>query len=261
MGFRPANFAHLARFNSAVSSDFLDFYENFVDEQIRKKNSEPSHKTFAPSGFRCKRKMWFRLRGTEPDQPKQVDRVLNFTAEIGTACHKIIQSNLKQALQDDWIDVKQYLEENPVPFKYNLEQDADSLETKIEFFNPPIRFACDGIVRWKGKLYLLEIKTSEYSSFDELTDPKSEHIMQVKCYATLLGLSGVIFMYQDRQYGSIKVYEYFVSENDKQVVLDTMKYVQEMVDANLAPEPLSKGDKWCSSNYCPYYLKCSQWGR
>lgn len=261
MSFRSANFAHLARFNSAVSSDFLDFYENFVDSKIAEKNSEPSHKTFAPSGFRCKRKMWFRLRGTEPDQLKQVDRVLNFTAEIGTACHKIIQSNLKEALQDDWIPVDRYLQEHPIPYDYTLKQDDDGLETKIEILDPPIRFACDGIIRWKGKLYLLEIKTSEYSSFDELTDPKSEHIMQVKCYTTLLGLSGVLFMYQDRQYGSLKVYEMNVSDADKQMVTNTMKYVQDMAEANLAPEPLPKGDKWCTPNQCPYYKKCAQWGR
>ena len=260
MSFRSANFAHLARFNSAVSSDFLNFYENFVDSKIAEKNSEPSHKTFAPSGFRCKRKMWFRLRGTEPDQLKQVDRVLNFTAEIGTACHKIIQSNLKEALQDDWIPVDRYLQEHPIPYDYTLKQDDDGLETKIEILDPPIRFACDGIIRWKGKLYLLEIKTSEYSSFDELTDPKSEHVMQVKCYTTLLGLSGVLFMYQDRQYGSLKVYEMHVSDADKQMVTNTMKYVQDMAEANLAPERLPYDDPWCNPSRCQYYRKCKEWG-
>ena len=261
MGFKPANLARLARFNSAVSSDFLDFYEDFVEDKILHKISEPAHKTFAPSGFRCKRKMWFRLRGTEPDQPKKVDRVLNFTAEIGTACHRILQNNLKQALKHDWIDVSEYLKSSGIPYKYECTKSEDNLETLIEFLDPPIRFACDGIIRWKDKLYLLEIKTSEFSSFDDLTDPKDEHIMQVKCYATLLGLSDVLFVYQDRQYGGLKVYEFHVSDNDKISVVNDMNYVQQMVEANLAPEPLPKGDKWCSSNYCPYYLKCSQWGR
>ena len=261
MSFKPANLARLAKFNSAVSSDFLEFYETFVDNKIKLKNSEPAHKTFAPSGFRCKRKMWFRLRGTEPDQPKSADRVLNFSAEIGTACHRIIQNNLREALQDDWINVSEYLESSGVSYQYSCKSGGDGLETQIEFKDPPIRFACDGIIRWKGELYLLEIKTSEFSSFDNLTDPKDEHIAQVKCYAALLNLSKVLFVYQDRQYGSIKVYEYTVTDNDKSQVIDTMHYVQDMANANLAPEPLPKGDKWCTPSMCPYYKKCSEWGR
>lgn len=261
MSFKPANLSRLARFNSAVSSDFLDFYETFVDNKIKLKNSEPAHKTFAPSGFRCKRKMWFRLRGTEPDQIKSADRVLNFTAEIGTACHRIIQQNLKDALGTDWIDVSQYLKRADIPYEYNCKVGGDGLETLIEFKKPPMRFACDGIVRWGDELYLLEIKSSEFSSFDNLTDPKDEHIAQVKCYAASLRLSKVLFVYIDRQYGGLKVYEYKISDIDKKSVLETMEYIQNMVDANLAPEPLPKGDKWCTPAMCPYYKKCSEWGR
>lgn len=34
MAFRTANFAHLAKFNSAASSDFIDFYEEIIDKKV-----------------------------------------------------------------------------------------------------------------------------------------------------------------------------------------------------------------------------------
>lgn len=257
MAFRPANFARLARFNSATSSDFLDLYTDTVDNEIIAQNAEPKHQTFAPSAFRCPRVSWFRLRGVQPDKPAKPDRVMQFTADIGTACHELIQSRLSTALKDDWIDVGKYLEESKVQYKYELEKSG--YETHIEIFDPPVRFACDGIVRWRGEYYLLEIKTSEFSSWDELTSAKPQHIDQIKFYATLLNLDKVLVMYQDRQYGEIKCYEMHISSVDKQEILNKIKYVQEMVECNLAPSKLPKDDPWCTAAHCPYYQKCKEW--
>lgn len=256
MAFRAVNFKHLAKFNSANSSDFIDFYEKYVDSQIADKMSRPASQTFAPSSFRCSRKCWFRLRGVQPDTVKSVDRVLNFSADIGTACHRIIQSNLRDSLGEDWISVRDYLSEHPIPYSYTLEE--DELETKVCIDDPPFRFACDGIIRWKGEYYLLEIKTSEYSSFEELTDPKPMHVDQIRCYATLLGIDNVLVLYQDRQYGNLKCYEMKVTDVDRFMVLDKVQHIQYMVDSNLAPERLPSGDYWCG--HCEYREKCKEWG-
>ena len=258
MGFRIANFGHLAKFNSSTSSDFLDFYRDYVESNIKAKSETLPHKAFAPSSMRCKRRSWFRLRGVEPDQPKSADWTLNFTAEIGTACHAIIQRNLKSALGGHWISVSDYLKKNPVLEDYRL--DEGDLETKIEIIKPfPVRFAVDGIIYWKGEYYLLEIKTSEFASFNELTDPKAHHLDQIKTYASLLHIHKVLVLYQDRQYGDLKCYEEFISDATMQAVKDDMQYVMDMVDANLAPERLPTGDAWCSPSQCQYYKRCKEW--
>lgn len=256
MGFKSVNFAHLAKFNSSTSSELLNFYESFVTDTLREKSAKPKSRTFAPSSFRCDRKNWFRLRGTEPDILESPDVTLNFKAEVGTARHIVIQSNLKAALGEDWIDVGEYLDSISPKFQYNLKQ--SDLETKIEVSDPPVNFACDGIIRWKGRLYLLEIKTSDYSSWDNLTDPKSVHIDQVKCYCTLLGLHNVLFMYEDRQYGGMKCYEMSVSDSDFKAVMDKFESIQRMAEYNLAPERLPHGDYMCSN--CEYQNKCAEWG-
>ncbi len=261
MAFRELDFEHLARFNSATSSDFLDSYESFVDRRLIEESKEPSHKTFAPSAFRCDRRSWFRLRGVDPDEIDVPDKVLDFSAKIGTACHRMIQRNLKDMLKDDWINVTDHVNNLPNSGMYTCEPDEDGLETLISIEDPPVRFACDGIVRVNGNVYLLEIKSSEYTSWNDLTDPKSQHIDQVSCYCTLLDLDKVLFLYIDRQYGGLKCFEYSVSETTKLEIGMRFKYVQKMVESNLAPAGLPKGDPWCTPSMCPYYKKCGEYGR
>ena len=262
MAFRQLNLDHLARFNSSASSKFLDKYESYVDSVLIERSKEKSHKTFAPSAFRCDRRSWFRLRGVDPDEIRTPDRVMDFSAEMGTACHRMIQTNLKNLLKENWIDVSEYLKENlKIDSEYRCERDESGLETLIEIDNPPVRFACDGIVKIDGQYYLLEIKSSEYSSWNDLTDPKPHHVDQVKCYCTLLNLDKVIFMYIDRQYGGIKCFEESVTSLDKINISERFEYVQRMVESNLAPEGLPVGDRWCTPNMCPYYKKCQEYGR
>lgn len=262
MSFQAWDNRHIARFNSSVSSEILDFYETNLKDKSLDDLSKPYHRSFAPSSFRCDRRSWFRLRGVTPDVPKTLDYQLQFSADIGTACHRILQRNLSKFLGDDWIDVRQYLKSINPEYKYTVTKDEDSLEYFIEISDPwPIRFACDGVIRWKGKLYLLEIKTADFESWRNLTDPKDQHVDQVKCYASLMKLQGVLFVYQDRSYGGLKCYEVSVSEKDSESVFYRLSYVMDMVSKNLAPEPLPKGDPWCTANMCPYYKKCAEYGR
>lgn len=259
MAFKTWNSDHLAKFNSAVSCEFLESYESYVDEQIREHEEAPSSKTFSGSSFRCDRKSWFRLRGTEPDKVKLPDKTLNFTAEIGTACHRIIQNNLAELLQEAWLDVDDFMKETD--YEYEVIKDDDSLESQVHIFNPPIKFACDGLIKLNGIVYLLEIKTSEFGSWNDLTGPKLQHIDQVKCYASLLNIHNVLFLYQDRQYGGLKCYEVHVTDADMIGIKNRFDYVLDMVKKNLAPEGLPQGDTWCTSSMCAYYNKCQEYGR
>lgn len=260
MGFRSLDFRHLARFNSAVSSEFLEFYESAVDTKILNKLSEPPSKFIAPSGLRCPRSQWFRLRGTEPDRVESADRALDFTAVMGTACHRMIQSVLRTSLGDNWISVSDYLDTHDIGHTYILNEVDDGLETQVELTDIPIRFACDGVIKWGDKYYLIEIKSSDHASFVDLTDPKPEHVAQIKCYSSLLKINNVIVIYIDRQYGDVKCYEEHVSEIDMDGIEHTINGIIEAVNTNIAPDRLPVGDAWCSPNRCKFYKKCKQWG-
>ena len=258
MAFIQAQNLEASRYNSLASQEFLKLYEEFLDASIQEAHDHVPSKTFAPSSFRCPRLSWFRLRGVTPDSISVPDKTMDFIARIGTACHEYIQKDLKELFQENWIPVSEYLKKFPINHEYKLTENG--LETQIEFLDIPIRFACDGIIYYKGQYYLLEIKTSEFSTFKDMYKTKDEHIDQIRCYAALLNISHVLVLYQERQYGALKCYELTISDTDKSAVYRLMDYVLEMVDANLPPERLPSGDAWCSSSRCKYYKKCKEWG-
>lgn len=255
--FRSVTEVRGSRFNSTDSCDFLDEYERLLDERIRLEESRQPSKTFAPSQLRCKRISWFRLRGVEPEVSPIANRGLQFTATIGTAIHEAIQSNLKSYLGDDWIDVEDYLKSKSLSFEYNCT--TSGYETQVEIKNPPVKFAPDGIIRYKGKLMLLEIKSSEYTSFEKLSAPKPQHINQIMTYGTLLDLDSAFVLYVDRQYGNYKCFEVTITDEDRTSVLEMFNEVMRCVDANIAPPKLPSGDAWCSPARCRYYNKCKEW--
>lgn len=264
MAFRSMNItAHMIKFNSAASSDFLYMYNNLLEDEIRRKNEEPKHKTFAPSQMRCDRVSWFRLRGTQPDEIQNPDIGLNFTAQIGTACHEAIQNRLSNLLGQDWISVSDWVNQDKSFFAdYDMDLTCKGYETMIDLRSPyPVRFACDGIFRFNNKIYLLEIKTAEFSSLKDLTGPKPKHIDQIKCYSALLNIPNVMFLYQDRQYGELKCFEITVSKSEHEEMRNRMTRIMELAEANIAPDGLSVGDPDCSQNVCPYYKVCKEWGR
>lgn len=258
MGFQSIESLHKARFNSSSSCEFLDLYEQALDESILAEEEDTPSKTFAPSQIRCKRISWFRLRGVAPEKEKVVDRTMSFTAQVGTACHQTIQEILSKKLGKDWIDVSEYIKWMGLPYKYTCYNRG--YETKVEIFEPvPIKFAPDGIIFWKGKYWLLEIKTSDYQSFEKLTDIKPQHLDQVRCYCTLLRLNNALVLYQDRVNGTFKCYEVKITKDDMNQVWSMFSEVQDAVAKNIPPAKLPKGDTWCTPSRCRYFYKCKEW--
>lgn len=254
--FRVANFARLARFNTDASNHLIEILEGKIRDDIRADSMRPRSCTIAPSMIRCLRKSWFRLRGTEPDNIPAPDLTLNHTAHIGTFLHGYIQKTLQEALGEDWIDVADYLRENPIPYEYVIERSG--YECLIQISNPPIKFACDGIIRIDGKIYLLEIKSSDYKSWDDMTNIKAHHMDQIQTYGTILNIDGVLTLYVDRLYGSYKSYEYRISPFDKDRIRSTITYLMESKDSDLAPAKVPDGDYMCLN--CEYQKKCKDWG-
>jgi hypothetical protein len=177
-------------------------------------------------------------------------------ADIGTHIHLQVQSILSKTLDSDWIPVDKYLAEHQIPYQYKIDS-RNRYETLIEIDSPPVRFACDGIIRINGKLYLLEIKTCDLKSLESLEGIKPHHIDQIRCYSSLLGISNVLVLYVDRQTGASKCFEHSFSEIECRIVTEKMFNILSMARDNLAPPKLPTGDYMCTN--CPYKEKCKEW--
>lgn len=258
MAFRSAELGRLVKFNSSSSSKFLQIYEDGLDndiEQICLRKPEPR---IAPSSIRCKRRAWFRLRGCNTDAPTKPDRVLRWSADLGTAIHELVQKQCIAYFKDNWVDVPTYLKDNVHDHKYSVI--THGYEARVKFTDIPISFACDGILKLDDMYYLVEFKTSDSAVFRDLVDIKDEHVSQVICYSTLLHLSRALVIYIDRAYGDMKCYERKILSYEQEQMMSDISEIIESVKYRIAPEGLPKGDKWCTSNYCPYYKLCKQYG-
>lgn len=261
MGFKPISetsfFNKGLEYNSKLSANFKTMYENIVYEKYKQSEESKPSQTFAPSSFRCNRLSFFRLRGIDPDPVTSIDVPLEFSAMIGTACHREIQHNLKYNIGKQWIAVPEYLQVHKISHEYSI-NNCSEFETQLEFFNPPVKFSCDGLIQIGDCIYLLEIKTCDSNSFKNLSGPKPQHIDQIKCYCSLLEINDAIVLYQDRVYGNIKCFEIKVSQSEMDEIFKRMEYVLDCVKSNIAPPGLDKSDYWCT--YCKYKNRCKQWG-
>lgn len=255
MSFQKAVIPKSVYFNSAYSSKLLEIYRDQAIQDIQGECARAKSRTFAPSAMRCQRKQWFRLRGVETDQIETPDLGLNFRADVGTARHISIQTRLKEALGEDWIEVYDYLKENPS--QYDIEVVSKGIESLVTVKSPPVKFAVDGIIRIDGKVFLLEIKTTEYAAFEQMEKQKSVHEDQVILYSLILGIREVLFLYEDRQNGGMKSFQYHVSEQDISVSKSKIRYIMDLAEQNIAPDRLPPSDYMCSN--CEYAKKCNQW--
>lgn len=256
MSFHSLEHLRASKFNSSESCKFLEDYDCALNSYILSKSSENPSQSIAPSSIRCLRKSWFRLSGACIDPP-HVDSQLDFFAAIGTACHQYIQSIL--SVTNQWVPVDVYFQKFPPNYSYEL-QNSD-YETRISISSPPIRFACDGILLRNDTYYLLEIKSIDSGAFVDLSNPLSKHIDQVKTYCALFNLKQALIVYIDRSYGKIKCYEVSFSSAELQSAWQIISDIEKYHKLGIAPPGLPKGDSWCTPSMCPYYQKCSAYGR
>jgi hypothetical protein len=255
MSFKQAS--GMAMFNSADSCEFLSQYQDYLSNSLIKKEGLVKAPAFAPSSFSCERYSWFRLRGVETDGGEKLDPVLDFQAEVGTAIHRRFQRHLLAIFGDDYINPADYLAGKTNRFNFTSEKDPDSQETRIQIADPPMRLSTDVIIRWKGKIWLVEIKTCEFGAWNDLTDPRERDKDQIDCYSAVFDLPDVLVVYIDRQYGGIKVYQVNIPQYRRDEVWDTMSRVQKAVVTNLAPAKIVGGGWKCKE--CIYSKKCKAW--
>lgn len=248
-----SNFRHVSSFNSANSCAFLQLFNSALEESVIQDYSKPHAQAFAPSSFYCDRKLWFRLRGVNPDTPTSTDTYGEFIKTIGTACHTWVQSLLKNKLGEDWIDVEDYLKSISVPYEYLCTKDG--YETHVEVKDPPFRYSVDGLLRFKDTIYLLEIKSLEHSVFETIFEPRDKDVAQTDAYQSLTYVEDVLYVYIDRLTGTLKCFEYHNDVSYDKLV-EKCREIMQLADCRIAP-PRIEDKNLCSM--CEYNKKCKEW--
>lgn len=242
--------------NQNVGLKFLnDLAFTIVEEE--KENKHTPSQTFKPSSMKCTRNMYYQVTGAELDKKDEINYNLIGIVQSGTDRHirlqTAVESMKKHGIPCEYIDVAEFVKQRNLT---DLEiVDKHGMETKLYNKKYNISFMCDGIVKYHGVYYILEIKTEVESKFRNRMAYDEAHTEQICAYKLNFGIDKVIMLYENRNVCELKCYDINVSDElMREKVVKKIEYVNNCIANNLIPKKhTSKG-----CQYCPYYKRCKQ---
>lgn len=237
-----------------VATSFLQDL-NMCVEKMSVTTGKPSP-SYKPSSLHCIRNMYYQCIEADVDSfSNNADSV--GISESGTDRHLRIQnyvSKMKEYGVDcEYVNVAQYIEENNISDLEVLSQ--KTFETKLYSPKYNLRFLADGIIKYLGKYYILEIKTESSYKWLQRGGVDPNHFYQAYTYSLCLGLDRVIFLYENRDCCTKKCYLLEVSDDNRQFIVDKINRCNEYIQNRIVPpKPEDIEKKVCQ--YCGYRKTC-----
>ena len=238
----------------SVETSFMDDLKMCI-EKIGSRNGKPSP-YYKPSSLHCIRQMFYQRTETNIDTPSVSSETVGI-GESGTDRHLRIQyyiDHMKDYGVDcEYIDVETYINDNNISDLEIL--DKTEFETKLYNSKYNLRFMVDGIIKYKGIYYILEIKTESNYKWVSRNGVDSSHYNQAFTYSLCLNLPQVLFIYENRDCCSKKCYLFSISDEQRQSIIDKLVTCESYVNSNIVPNvPEDITNKVCQ--YCGYRKKC-----
>jgi CRISPR/Cas system-associated exonuclease Cas4 (RecB family) len=176
--------------------------------------------------------------------------------ESGEDRHIRIQRSIKKmrkfGIDCDFIEVEDYVNENNLNLVVVSKKEC---ETKLFDKDKNLTFLCDGIIKYKGKYYILEIKTEISYKWMQRDCLDNYHKYQAYAYSMEFGIDNVLFIYENRDLCTKKSFILNVSDENRKFILDRLSKCDEYVSQHITPpkdEEITK--KVCQ--YCDYKTIC-----
>lgn len=250
----------IANKETTASESFLEDFKRSIEMTEAKYDGIPSQ-TFKPSSLNCARGCYYQIMGVKPDNGHASFNMIGI-CNSGTDIHVRVQTAVMQMIENgidcEWIDVAQYIEENHLD--HLIVREKKGTETKLydTRYGTYISFMCDGIIKYKGKYYILEIKTESSNKWYGRTDVDPKHHKQAISYSNSFNIDTVLFLYVERDLLNCKCYEFKVSDSMRTELVHFFKDVQGYVERQIAPP---KGDIPANQcRYCGYITQCKKDG-
>jgi len=249
----------IARANTEVpvEQQFLDDLKRSIELDDMKNARKPSQ-TYKPSGMNCIRSMYYQVIGVdvEPDS----NYVMVGICEAGTDRHERIQNAISKMKENgfdcEYIDVGEYVRSRGLDLYLDV-VDKCGNETKLYDRVRNISFLCDGIIKYKGKYYIVEFKTESSFKWRDRKGVDPKHYNQARTYSLELQIDSVIFVYINRDIVDMKSYMYEVTESEREQIIELLNTCQSYVDKReVPPIPDDANEKKCT--YCNYRELCKR---
>lgn len=239
--------------------DFLNDLKRSIEMTADKYSRLPS-KTYKPSGMNCIRASYYQITGTQPDEGSS-NYTLVGICNSGTDIHVRVQTAVAEMWSNkmdcEYIDVKKFVLSRELTDLEIVSQQG--METKLYHKKLNMSFMCDGIIKYKGKYYILELKTESSYKFVNRKDVDPSHYNQATAYSLAFGIDQVLFVYISRDILDMKAYMFNVTDEMKEELIGYIETCDEYVKNLIAP-PIPENVSKKSCSYCMYRTQCRKDG-
>ena len=237
-----------------VERQFLEDLKRSIEISDQKNARKPSQ-AYKPSSMNCIRNMYYQVTGAEPDNSDSNYTMVGI-CEAGSDRHERIQNAISQMKENGfdcaYVDVASYVTARGLELEV---VDTCGNETKLYDPKRNISFLCDGIIRYKGKFYIVQFKTEYSFKWRDRKGVDPKHYNQARTYSLELHLDSVIFVYINRDICDMKSYMYTVTDNERLEILTLIATCDEYVKRQeVPPMPDNMADIKCA--YCGYKNIC-----
>lgn len=244
-----------------VNESFIADLQRSV-EITNDKNSGLPSKTFKPSSLTCKRGSYYQIIGAPIDEEKSSFNMIGI-CNSGTDIHVRTQTAVMEMKENgidcEWIDVEEYIKSRGLD--YLIVREKTGTETKLydTRYGTYISFMCDGIIKYKGKYYILEIKTETSGKWYMRKDVDPKHHNQAISYSNSFQIDDVLFVYIERDTLGAKSFIFHVTDDMRKEIVDFLTDTQGYVERKIAP-PKKENASNTTCRYCPYKTQCKKDG-
>lgn len=224
-------------------------------------NSYEPSQTYKPSSMICVRNMYYQVIGEKRDIESKSAQLIGM-AQTGSARHDSLQEVISKMrdfnIDCEYIDVEEFIKKQGI--KDLIIKGKSGYETKLYHTKLNISFLCDGIIRYKGEYYILEIKTETIYKWQTRRNVAEEHIPQGTAYSICFGLDKVLFLYENRDNCGKKAYILEITDKMRYELViskieESDKHIKLMTPP---PKPANMTEKGCQ--YCRYKTACRRAG-
>ena len=242
-----------------VENAFLTDLQRSIEMDAVKEARKPSQ-SYKPSSMNCIRNMWYQVTGAEPDVSDTTYSIVGI-CNSGSDIHERVQGYVtgmkENGIDCEYINVADYVKSRNLTDIEIVGQQG--METKLFHKKLNMSFLCDGIIRYRGKYYILELKTEASFKWNERRGVDPKHYNQGIAYSIAFGLDNVLFLYISRDVLSMKSYMFKVTDDMRMQLIGKIEECDEWVrKLSVPPKPENVIKSVC--NYCNYKSQCAKAG-
>lgn len=243
----------------SVEENFLIDLKRSIELTDEKNRRLPSQ-TYKPSGMNCIRSMYYQVIGaipTETSSNYSMVGICNAGSDIHQRIQQAVLDMKSNGVDCEYINVADYVRSRNLDYLEIVKEpdfEHHDYETKLYHKILNMSFLCDGIIKYKGKYYILELKTEASFKFNGRTDVDPKHHNQGTAYSLAFGIDDVVFVYINRDLLDMRSFMFHVTDEMRQKLVDKIQECDSYVQSKKVPPKPEISAKACQ--YCSYKTQC-----